>query len=64
MAEDVIERYGIFDTKVYLDELIFGHFNEQPIPYNYYNILNNDNEDGNNIPDTPVDNGILDNKVV
>ena len=43
------------------DKLFFGNFNDQLIPSNYYNVLNNDNEDGNNILDTPVDNALPDN---
>ena len=42
----------------------FGDFNDQPIPSNYYNFLNDDDDDVNNVPGTPVDNVLLDNKVV
>ena len=50
--EDVIERYNSFGTKVCPDELILGDFNDQPIPSDYYNSLNDGNDDGNNIPGT------------
>ena len=56
MNEDVIERYGTFKTKGFTYEHIFGDFNDQPIPPDCYNFLNYDNENGNNIPGTPVEN--------
>ena len=31
-TEDVISRYDTFNTKGCPDELIFGNFNDQPIP--------------------------------
>ena len=55
MTEDLIERYDTLNTKGYPDKLIFGNFNDQPIPSNYYNFLNDDNEDGNNIYGNPID---------
>ena len=69
MTKDLIERYNKFNTKLCSDELIFGYFNDQPIPSNYYNFLNDDNDDGNNIPGTPVDdlfpyNGVVEDSVV
>ena len=36
----------------------------QPIPSNYYNFLNDDNNDYNNIFGTPIDDALPDNKVV
>ena len=62
MVEDVIERYDTFNTKGFPDELILGEFNDQPIPSDYYNFLNDANDDGNNIPVTPVNNYLPDNK--
>ena len=32
MTEDVIERYDTFNTKGCPEDLIFGDFNDQPIP--------------------------------
>ena len=64
MAEDVIERYYTFNTKGCLYELIFGNFYDQLIPSDYYNILNDDNDDVNNITGTPVDYALPDNKGV
>ena len=43
---------------------IFGNINDQTIPSNYYNSLNDDNDDGNNITGTPVNYALLDNKAV
>ena len=43
---------------------LFGDFKEQTITYSYYNFLNDDNDEGNNIPGTPVDNALLDNEGV
>ena len=64
MTEGVIEQYDTFNTKGCPDELIFGGFNDQPIPSDYYNIINDDNDDGKNIPGTPIDDALLDNKGV
>ena len=55
MTKDTIERYDTFNTKGYLYEIVFCDFNDQPIPSEYYNFLNNDGNDGNNIPGTLVD---------
>ena len=54
ITEDTIERYETFNTRGCPDKLIFGDFNDQPIPSNYYNFLNDGDDDGNNIPGTPV----------
>ena len=61
MTEDVIERYEIFNTKGCTDELISGNLNYKTIPSNYYNFLNDDDDDVNNISDTPVDDSLLNN---
>ena len=60
----MIEQYGTFHTKVCPDELILCNFNEQPIPSDYYNFLNDENYDGNNVTSTPVDNTLQDNKLL
>ena len=62
MTEYVNKRYYTFNTKVCLYELIFGNFNDQPIPYKYYIFVNGDNNDGNKNPGIPVDFALLDNK--
>ena len=59
MYEDVIEKYETFDTKWCPYEITLGYFNEQTIPSDYYNILNDDNDNGNNISGTPVDDALL-----
>ena len=64
MTKDVIEYYDTIKTKGCPADLIFSEFNDQPIPSNYYNIPNNDNVNGNNIPCTPVDNALPENKGV
>ena len=61
MTKYVIERYDTFNSKGCPDELIYGEFNDQPIPSNYYNFLNDDDDDGNNIPGTPVGDVLPDN---
>ena len=61
MTKDAIEIYGTFNTKRCPDELIFDDFIDQPIPSNYYNLLNDDYDNGNNVPGTPVDDDLLDN---
>ena len=58
MTEDVIEWYDTFNTKGYPDELIFGDFNDQPIPSKFYTLLNDDDYDGNNIPGTPIEDSL------
>ena len=47
MTEDVIERYDTFNTKGCPEELIFGDFNDQPIPYTYSDLTNDYDNDGN-----------------
>ena len=64
MNKDVIGLYDTFNTKVFPNELIFGDFNYQPIPSNYYNLLNDDDEDGNNVPSNTVEDDIPENKGV
>ena len=59
----MIEQYDTFNTKGCPNELIFGEFNDQPIPSNYYNFLNYNDDIDNNIPGTPVDNSLLENEV-
>ena len=38
------------------------NFNGQPIPPNYYDLLNDDDDNGNNITGPPFDNDVPDNK--
>ena len=61
MNKYVNERYDTFNTKGSPDEIIFGDFHDQPIPYDYYNILNDDDDD-NNFPGTPFEDALMENK--
>ena len=54
----MIELYDTFNTKGCPNELIFGDFNDKPIPSDYYNFLKDDNDDGNNVPVNPVENSL------
>ena len=56
MTEGVIEQYNTFNTKIFLYELHFGGFHDQPIPPDYYDLLNDNDDYKNNIPGTPVEN--------
>ena len=40
MTEDVIERYDTFNTKGCPEDLIFGDFNDQSIPFAYSDLTN------------------------
>ena len=55
----MIKIYDTFNNEVCPDELIVGDFNDKPIPSDCYNFLSNDNEYGNNVPGTPVDDALL-----
>ena len=46
MTEDVIERYGNFNTKGCPEDLIFGDFDNQPIPSTYSYFIHGRDEDG------------------
>ena len=63
ITEKVIEGGDTFNTKWCPYELGFGYFNDQPIPSNYYNFINDENDDGNNIPGTAVEDPLLDNEI-
>ena len=49
MTEDFIEQYNTFNTKSFPEELIFGDFNEQPIPSTYSDLTNDYDNDGTHI---------------
>ena len=59
MNEDFIERYDTFITKGCPEDLIFGGFNDQPIPSNYSDLIND--YDGNG---TQIDAALTDNEGV
>ena len=58
----MIEQYDTFKKKGFTSELIFGGFNDQPILSDFYNLLNDDNDDGNNVSGIPVDYDLPDNE--
>ena len=64
ITEDLIELYETFNTKWCPYELIFGNFNDQPIPTDYYDLLNDENGDENNMTGTTIDDVLLDSKGV
>ena len=49
MTEDFIEGYDTFNSKGCPEDLIFGDFNDQPIPSTYYNITNDYDGNGTQI---------------
>ena len=57
----MIELYDTFNTKGFPYEILFGNFHDQPIPPDYYDFLNDNDDDDNNIPGTPVDDVFPDN---
>ena len=59
MTENVIEQYDTFNTKDCPEEIIFGNFNNQPIP-SIYSYLTNDYDDNF----TQIDADLADNKGV
>ena len=64
MTEDVIEKYKTFNTNGFPEDLIFGDFNNQPIPSTYSDLINDYNDDGAPIDDSLADNELLENAVV
>ena len=59
MNEDVIEQYDTFNSKGFPEDLIFGDFNDQPIPSTYSDLTNDYDNDG-----TQIDAALTDNKGV
>ena len=59
MTEYVIERYNTFNIKGCPEDLIFGDFNDQPIPSTYSDLTNYYDDDG-----TKIDAALTDNKGV
>ena len=49
MTDDFIEQYDTFNTKGCPEDLIFGEFNDQPIPYTYFDITNDYDNNGTQI---------------
>ena len=49
MTQDVIERQDTFNTKGCPEDLVFGGFNNQPIPYTYSDLTNYYDDNGTQI---------------
>ena len=49
MTENGIEQYDTFNTKGCPEDLIFGDFNDQPIPSTYSDLTNYYDDDGTQI---------------
>ena len=56
MTEDIIKRYNVFNTKGCPEDLIFGDFNDQPIPSTYSALTNDYDDDGTQIDADLTDN--------
>ena len=56
MTEDVIGRYSTFNTKGCPEDLIFGDFNDQPIPSTYSDLTNDYDDDVTQIDAVLTDN--------
>ena len=64
MTEDVIERYDTFNTKACPEDLIFGDFNDQPIPSTNSDITNDYDNNGTQIDASLTDNEGVEDAVV
>ena len=64
MTEDVIGWYGTFNTKSFPVDLIFGDFNDQPIPSTYSDLTNDYNDNGIKIDYALTDNEVVEDAVV
>ena len=64
MTEDVIERYNTFNTKGCPGDLIFGDFNDQPIPSTYSDITNDYYNYGTQIDTSLTDNEEVEDSVI
>ena len=64
MTDDFIERYDTFNTKGCPEDLVFGDFNDRPIPSTYSDLTNDYAEDGNQIEAALTDNEVVEDSVV
>ena len=64
MTEDFIERYDMFNTKGFPEDLIFSDFNDQPIPSTYSDLTDYYDYDGNQIDTALTDNEGMEDVVV
>ena len=46
MTEDLIEGYDTFNNEGCPEDLIFGDFYYQPIPFTYYDLTNDYDDNG------------------
>ena len=54
MTEDFIERYDTLNTKGCPEDLIFGDFNDKPIPSTYSDLTNDYDNNGTQINASPT----------
>ena len=59
MTEDFIERYDNLNTRSFPEDLIFGDFNNQPIPSTCSDLTNDYDDYGN-----PINSALVENKWV
>ena len=64
MNEYAIEQYETFNTKGCLEDLIFGDFNDQPIPSAYSDLTNYYDDGGTQIDAALTDNEVVEDAVV
>ena len=64
MTEDIIERYDTFNTKGRPEDLIFGDFNDQPIPSTYSDLTNYYDKYGTQIDASLTENEVVEDAVV
>ena len=64
MTKDVIERHDTFNTKGCPEDLIFGDFNDRPIPSTYSDLTNDYDNYGTQIDAALADNEELEDAVV
>ena len=64
MTEDVIEQYNTFNAKGGPEDLIFGDFNNQPIPSTYSDLTNDYDDNGTQINAALKENKVVEDAVV
>ena len=64
MTEEVIEQYDTINTKGCPQDLIFGNFNDQPIPSTYSDLTNYYDNDGTKIEAALMENEGVEDSVV
>ena len=64
MNKDVFEWYDTFIIEECTYELKIRDFKDQPIPFEYYNFINDDNDNVKNIPSNYVGDALPDNELM